>query len=45
MEPHRNIVHNRLKHPAVLWDENLCFYVPMWFKKVIGCLILIVSYK
>ena len=43
----RNIVHPDIyrekKHTAKLRDENLCFYVPMWFKKAIGYLIPIVS--
>ena len=54
MEPHfrcqgrlRNKAHpdsyRENKHPAILRDENLCFYLPMWFKKTIGLVILIVT--
>ena len=35
----RNIALNRNKHPAVLRDEDLCFYVPMWFKNSEGLVI------
>src|SRR5258706_8301173 len=49
MEPHSHnlsrqggIVHKRRKHIDFL-SENLCFYVPMWFKHFIVCSIQIVS--